>query len=340
MGLANVRRRILTATRQMREHSPADFPTMIECISNLTAEVVDATDVLFCLAVQNRPGVGPLDGWNTLAAQRFGPNADHDQRILSQWYRVSRNVGSDPSVHALLQTHGRPRAFLRADAADDATWEQSGIDALLAESAIRDRLVAGAPLADGVELLLVAYRREAERRFETAERRALTLLAASLRDVGRTVARAHGLLSGGAALARREREVLRLLLLGTSEPDAAARLGLTARSLHQYVVTIYQKLGVRSRAELIAHFLAPDALNATLARYGRSLNPRELTLLRWLARGLSEKEIADSVEMSMRTVHHLVGTIYRKAGVRTRAALMAQILAQGADIERPCASTG
>jgi DNA-binding NarL/FixJ family response regulator len=267
-----------------------------------------------------------------LALQRFGPNADSDQRILNQWYRALRNVASDPSVQALIRTHGRPRAFLRAEVADETVWTRSRIDDLLAESGIRDRLVAGVPLRYGVELLLVAYRREAQPAFGTTERNFLTMLASAVRDVGRTIARAHGLIDGRAPLAGREREVLRVLLLGLSEPEAAARLGLTIRSLHQYVVAIYQKLGVHSRGELMAHFHEPDRLDAALARYAPLLSLRELKILDSLVRGLSEKEIADLVKLSSRTVHHIVGTIYRKVGVRTRAALIALTLANSPDV--------
>lgn len=311
----------------MSEQSPADFPETINGICRLTSEVVDVPDVLFCFAVRNKPGVGPLDGWKTLALHRFGPNANRDQRILNQWYRVPRNVASDPSVRALRRTHGRPRALLRAEVADDAVWARSGIDTLLSESGIRDRLVAATPLQTGLELLLVTYRRGAQPAFGTTERDSMTMLASALRDVGRSLARAHGLIDAWAPLTNREREVLRLLLLGLSEPEAAAQLGLTIRSCHQYVVAIYHKLRVHSRGELMARFLEPDRLEAALARYVPLLGLRELVVLGALVRGLSEKEIADAVGLSRRTVHHIVGAIYRKAGVHTRAALIAQAFA-------------
>ena len=313
--------------RELREHSPADFPATIQRIHGLTTEIVDAPDLLLCFAVRDEAGIGLHDGWRVLGNRRLGPNADRDRRILDQWYRATRNQATDPFVRALIRTSGRPRAFLRGDVAQETVWRQGNIDKLLKESGIRNRLVAGVPLAHHAELLLVAYRREAQLPFGPPERDAMAVVAQNLRHAGRTIARAHGLIDARAPLASRERQVLRLLLLGLSELDAAARLGLTIRSLHQYVVAVYQKLGVRSRGELVAHFLAPRFREAALARYARRLEPRELEVLRGLVTGLSEKEIAGGGHLSERAVHHVIGAIYRKTRVRTRAALLAQVLA-------------
>lgn len=50
----------------------------------------------------------------------------------------------------------------------------------------------------------------------------------------------------------RERDVLDLLLTGASEKMGAARLNLSPHTFHGYVKTIYKKLGIGSRAELMA----------------------------------------------------------------------------------------
>jgi DNA-binding NarL/FixJ family response regulator len=327
---SDVRRRIESSVRELRDRPPADFLETVEGISRLTCEIIGATDVLLCFAAQKKPDIGPLHGWTTHAPYRFGPNADHDRRVLDEWYRAPRRVAAYPSVQALIESHGRPRAMLRADVGDDGVWTRSNVDALLAESGIGDRLFAGAPLQRGVELLLVGYRREAQPAFGVAERDAMTALVSVLRDVGRRIARAHGLIDAHAPLSRREIEVLAKLLLGLSEPAVAAGLGLTARSLHQYVVAIHRKLGVHSRGELMAHFLAPARHEAALVRYASRLSQRELGVFRGLVRGLSEKEIAEVARVSSRAVHHLVGAIYRKIGVHSRARLTAQVLADTA----------
>lgn len=50
------------------------------------------------------------------------------------------------------------------------------------------------------------------------------------------------------------------------------------------------------------------------------LSPRELEVLQFLARGLADKEIAQRLSLSPRTVHHHVQHIYEKTGVSSRAA--------------------
>jgi DNA-binding CsgD family transcriptional regulator len=58
------------------------------------------------------------------------------------------------------------------------------------------------------------------------------------------------------------------------------------------------------------------------------LTPTERKVLRLLLTGLPEKLIADQLERSYHTTHEQVTSIYRKFGVKTRAALMALWLGQ------------
>jgi DNA-binding CsgD family transcriptional regulator len=53
-------------------------------------------------------------------------------------------------------------------------------------------------------------------------------------------------------LTRREQETLDLLLTGASEKIMAARLGISRHTVHDYVKRLYRKIGVSSRAALMA----------------------------------------------------------------------------------------
>lgn len=56
-------------------------------------------------------------------------------------------------------------------------------------------------------------------------------------------------------LAPRERDVLSSLLEGDSEKQVAARLQLSAATVHEYVGALYRRFAVHSRGELMAIFL-------------------------------------------------------------------------------------
>ena len=56
-------------------------------------------------------------------------------------------------------------------------------------------------------------------------------------------------------LSPRLRETLRHLLQGASEKEAAAKIGLSRATVHEYVTSLYRHFDVRSRGELLAYWL-------------------------------------------------------------------------------------
>jgi DNA-binding CsgD family transcriptional regulator len=57
------------------------------------------------------------------------------------------------------------------------------------------------------------------------------------------------------AMAQRQRETVVHLLAGKSEKEIAKEMGVSLHTIHGYVKEIHKKLGVNSRAELMARFL-------------------------------------------------------------------------------------
>jgi DNA-binding CsgD family transcriptional regulator len=62
---------------------------------------------------------------------------------------------------------------------------------------------------------------------------------------------------------RRERQVLEILLTGAAEKQVAGLLGVSPNTAHQYVKSIYRKLSVTSRPQLMAEV-------ASLSKIARS----------------------------------------------------------------------
>ncbi|HEY7073913.1 MAG TPA: HD domain-containing phosphohydrolase [Solirubrobacteraceae bacterium] len=96
------------------------------------------------------------------------------------------------------------------------------------------------------------------------------------------------------------------------------------------------------RAEAAAGRLDADAVDAVLAAAGRpvprrerpaGLSEREIEVLRLLARGLTNRQMAAELGLSAKTVGHHVQHIYAKAGVGSRAA--AALFAVENDLVRP-----
>jgi len=63
-----------------------------------------------------------------------------------------------------------------------------------------------------------------------------------------------------APLTPRERDVVSLLVAGSSTRDIASRTGLTVSTVNTYLKRIFSKLGVHSRVELVARMAGTDAI--------------------------------------------------------------------------------
>ena len=66
-----------------------------------------------------------------------------------------------------------------------------------------------------------------------------------------------------APLTPRERDVVSLLVAGSSTRDIASRTDLTVSTVNTYLKRIFSKLGVHSRVELVARMEGTEGLNST-----------------------------------------------------------------------------
>ena len=77
--------------------------------------------------------------------------------------------------------------------------------------------------------------------------------------------------------------------------------------------------------EFAAHVLelfgtAPDARPGRVPETGQTLTSREIEVLRFMAEGLTDAQVAERLYISPRTVGQHLRSIYRKLGVPSRTA--------------------
>jgi DNA-binding CsgD family transcriptional regulator len=139
---------------------------------------------------------------------------------------------------------GDPRVLLR-DALDGFTQAQLPLEASLCRLGLADACRQDSPE------VAVAEARAALNEFEKLQAaRYVDATAAVLRELGQRVGPAR---PGGAALTRREQDVLDLVGAGLTNPEIAARLFISRKTVEHHVGNILSKLGLRNRAEAAAY---------------------------------------------------------------------------------------
>jgi DNA-binding CsgD family transcriptional regulator len=195
----------------------------------------------------------PWRGWRVGALQALHPIAPHpDEGHFKEILRALENRGTDPSFYLPMRNIGVFRTYsLRRELPED--WFESAFYRRHYGSVgAADAVWVGFPLNKDCESHFAFYGR---RRFTDEE---IALFAYALRGIKwfhRNLTLSYGLLISSAPLPPAERRVLRLLLTDASEKRIAHELGLAPATVHQYVVSIYRKLGVRSRAALMRIWL-------------------------------------------------------------------------------------
>jgi len=212
-----------------------------------------------CRLIGARTAAGGEGRWNrphspvkVISAVEVG--LDSRERQLFMAYLREVGPPGDPIFRAIGRLAGRHIVRTRRQVVSDPDWYGSsvwndyqrpiGIDHQLTSV----YQVAGSDAIDVIGL----HRSVGERDFSPRAQRLLTFFHAEL---GLLIGRA--LVSAAEpspdALPPRLRQTLACLLEGDSEKQAAARLGLSPATTHEYVTALYRHFGVRSRAQLMAH---------------------------------------------------------------------------------------
>ena len=131
------------------------------------------------------------------------------------------------------------------------------------------------------------------------------------------------------ALSPREREVVLLLAKGSSTQEAANTLRIAHGTVRSRIASIYEKLGIRSRAELVAHPRVTEMMEDQEVVFSidprevrNALSPRRFEVFKLLGQGLMLQAIADELHIEYSTVRSHVLSIYQALGTHERATLV------------------
>lgn len=195
----------------------------------------------------------PLDGWRVGAMQALHaiaphPDEGHFKEILRIWDR--REI--DPSFLLPMRDVGSFRTYsFRKEL--PAQWFESPFYARhYGDVGTFDAVFVAFPINKDCESHFGFY----SRKMFTDEE--IALFAYALRGIKwfhRHLMLSQGLLVASSPLTVSERKVLHLLLTDASEKHIAHHVDMTASTVHQYVVRIYRKFGVSSRAGLMSLWL-------------------------------------------------------------------------------------
>jgi len=197
-------------------------------------------------------GAGPIRPISIFDAG-FDPR---DRELLLAFWRDVGPQG-DPLWHALGNVSlervvTRPRSAL----IPDAVWcGSTAFNDYRRPAGIHHDLVSVCQVSDrGAVAAINLTRGASERDFSPRDVRLLEFFQAELCPlIGRQLVSTTE--PSPRDLSPRLRQALACLLEGDSEKQAAARLGLSPTTMHQYVTALYRRFGVRSRAQLLAHML-------------------------------------------------------------------------------------
>lgn len=242
-------RRLAAFWRDLLEVPPHDFDRLSIAMSTGFAGLLQGAGAVVLLGARVNDPEDALGGWQIRhSLTTIDVSAEHVQA-----YAMSARQLPDAYAKAFIAGAGTARAHLRTDAVSAEEWADCATRRFLDALGIIDNVAGARPIAHGVELI-VSVHRTSGALFSRADADLLLEAMSGLSVVGARLARSFGL--PGPALSPRERQTLARLLKGSSEGDVAEELRLSPRTVHDYVESLHRKLGVRSRGELLALWLA------------------------------------------------------------------------------------
>jgi two-component system NarL family sensor kinase len=235
--------------------------------------------------------------------------------LLAQAHVYEQTLGTNPTARmAVSVLASLARQALQQVRDLQANLHPAILDALGLEPAL-ESLVSQATRAHGLQITLTLER--LRERLPAPVQLALFRAAQDVLD--RAARHAHA----SQVTIRLERQdewlIFRLSDNGSAAVDAGAMLRAGCQRVEQLGGIVETGAGPQGGLELTMRFLAAGPVELT---------PREMEVLRLLAEGLSNREIARRLVISPRTVNFHLDNIYSKLGVRSRTEAVLYALRQ------------
>lgn len=196
-------------------------------------------------------------GWDTSIVYWDPSISAREMELGRAWNADAKNLQADLWSLRHMEGAGQDRVSWRPQLLGDVPWHKTTGGQLMELNKIHDRLNMAIALSPSLEVVFALDRRVGQPSFTQRDVALFYALSLGLKPLVLRMALSHGLLEGQGRLSPREHETLRWLLRGLSEKEIAEELNLSYKTLHQYVVAVYRKFGVHSRAELMALWLEP-----------------------------------------------------------------------------------
>lgn len=204
-------------------------------------------------------GASRLDTRGQVAVHeaRLAPTSGEALETSFAEYVRDGAFGLMPEIPLVMPVLFRERrlAYRPTDVIGRKQWYGSGYyQRYLRDHNVAHSLSAVEVAPDGLIVGMSLMRERGGNDFTERQEAVLGLLARLVADrVGKRLATREQL--GRHSLSPRLRETLDLLLEGASEKEIARRLRISPATAHEYVLAIYRRFDVHSRAKLMAYFL-------------------------------------------------------------------------------------
>lgn len=232
------------------------FDDVADCLMAGLCQLVNAQNAVWIGSVRLSEAFldDPVKGWRAPVFHYLHPSRVLDEIARGQAKDLHRGV-VNPTIVANVAGAGRFRANRLCDLMPDEWFNSDYYRRNYLNTGRCDAVFVAFPVNEDAESWFGVYREIGRPCFTIEERDTLAYALRGIKWFHRQLMLSHGLLIASKPLTPAERRVLQLLLSRCSEKDISCSLGLTANSVHQYVVCLFRKFGVNSRASLISLWL-------------------------------------------------------------------------------------